>query len=284
MKSVHPSLNRRSAFTLIELLVVIAIIAILAAILFPVFAQARDKARSASCLSNQKQLGLAEVQYMQDYDGTLHELAMGGFFSAAATMNTTWAGIIFPYVKSKAIFTCPSGNNDGANANARTEVDWRWTPAGRSSYTIGMNSYLGYYWNWYEQTYVPDDPRPLTDSVVKYPASTVLFADSFDRWVNGSSASGYWIGAINGKGIRFGISDRHQKGTNVAFIDGHAKWYRSDALLNQGAHDNPGSLYTQGRIDALTMTNYNKAGVIWDPDAPNMFTNPGKYPTDCCNY
>ena len=101
----------RSAFTLIELLVVIAIIAILAAILFPVFAQARDKARSASCLSNMKQLGLAEMQYMQDFDGAIHEMAMGGFYDDAAGQNTTWAGILFPYVKSRAIFTCPSNRD-----------------------------------------------------------------------------------------------------------------------------------------------------------------------------
>jgi hypothetical protein len=100
-----------------------------------------------------KQLGLAEMQYMQDYDGSIHEMAMGGYHNAAAAMNTTWAGILFPYVKSRAIFTCPSNRGQAPNpANDRTEVDWTWTVAGRSSYTIAMNSYLGYYWNWYEMT------------------------------------------------------------------------------------------------------------------------------------
>ena len=97
MKRSRPSSNRR-AFTLIELLVVIAIIAILAAILFPVFAQARDKARSASCLSNEKQLGLAFMQYVQDYDEafpmTNYEIG-GGFFDRQIPH---WQDIVYPYV------------------------------------------------------------------------------------------------------------------------------------------------------------------------------------------
>ena len=90
-----------NGFTLIELLVVIAIIAILAAILFPVFAQAREKARAISCLSNMKQLGLAELQYNQDYDEkyTPGENPYG--------LGNGWAGELYPYVKSVAVFKCP---------------------------------------------------------------------------------------------------------------------------------------------------------------------------------
>jgi len=95
--------RRPSAFTLIELLVVIAIIAILAAILFPVFAQARGKARQSSCLSNMKQMGLAVMQYTVDYDSTY---PLGGTDSWGAW----WPTIVQPYVKSLGIFVCPDGN------------------------------------------------------------------------------------------------------------------------------------------------------------------------------
>src|ERR1700733_12377722 len=96
-------MNRKGAgqraFTLIELLVVIAIIAILAAILFPVFAQAREKARQTSCLSNEKQLALAAVQYTQDYDEMWPIASTGGQYG--------WAGKLYAYVKSVQVFQCP---------------------------------------------------------------------------------------------------------------------------------------------------------------------------------
>jgi prepilin-type N-terminal cleavage/methylation domain-containing protein/prepilin-type processing-associated H-X9-DG protein len=91
----------RKGFTLIELLVVIAIIAILAAILFPVFAQAREKARAIACLSNTKQLALGAIQYEQDYD----ELTASGVNSNG--LGSGWAGQLYPYVKSTAVFLCP---------------------------------------------------------------------------------------------------------------------------------------------------------------------------------
>src|SRR5271165_4979340 len=95
--------SRKKGFTLIELLVVIAIIAILAAILFPVFAKAREKARQASCLSNEKQLGLALMQYLQDYDERLPAV-WDGFRSP----ETNWGIETYPYVKNLSVFSCPS--------------------------------------------------------------------------------------------------------------------------------------------------------------------------------
>ncbi|BCM93800.1 hypothetical protein IAD21_05691 [Abditibacteriota bacterium] len=100
----------RSAFTLIELLVVIAIIAILAAILFPVFSRARENARRASCQSNLKQIGLGFMQYAQDFDGwTPGSITYGKQLSGTTNRGTSWPTTIFPYIKSEQVFTCPSG-------------------------------------------------------------------------------------------------------------------------------------------------------------------------------
>ena len=109
-------MRRKRGFTLIELLVVIAIIAILAAILFPVFAQARDKARQATCLSNIKQLSLGVVMYAQDYDETLLFRPTGDHCSWRYICSTTaqprdylnWWDIVLPYTKNTKIFDCPS--------------------------------------------------------------------------------------------------------------------------------------------------------------------------------
>src|SRR5689334_25398731 len=97
----------RRAFTLIELLVVIAIIAILAAILFPVFARARENARRSSCQSNEKQIGLGILQYVQDYD---ERYPLSRVDNSGITRNT-WYGMIQPYVKSTQLFQCPSDTN-----------------------------------------------------------------------------------------------------------------------------------------------------------------------------
>ncbi len=104
---------RRRAFTLIELLVVIAIIAILAAILFPVFAQARESARQTVCLSNDKQLGTSLTLYQQDYDGRLcqTEYADPNDLSSVQKPRTHWSYIVQPYVKNMQIFVCPSDTN-----------------------------------------------------------------------------------------------------------------------------------------------------------------------------
>src|SRR5436190_9735580 len=134
-------MKKQRGFTLIELLVVIAIIAILAAILFPVFAQAREAARKTSCLSNMKQIGNAEVMYMQDYDGSIHELIPGGVANRAGLVGepSMWMGCLQPYIKNTQVFRCSS--------SVIPQVDI--TFAGRTSCSIGMNSYLGMYFNYY---------------------------------------------------------------------------------------------------------------------------------------
>src|SRR4051812_7063349 len=98
--------RRRVGFTLIELLVVIAIIAILAAILFPVFAQAREKARAISCISNTKQIGLGLMMYSQDYDEQLVP-AWIGYPTVGFPGNARWMDVVQPYIKNTDIFSCP---------------------------------------------------------------------------------------------------------------------------------------------------------------------------------
>ena len=138
---LHPSKNARAAFTLIELLVVIAIIAILAAILFPAFARARENARRASCSSNMKQLGLGFLQYMQDYDGrypkagnyqvwgngghwvsganataeagTLAKFNKADDYAPTGNKVNVSGGAIYPYTKSQQIYVCPSARDGG---------------------------------------------------------------------------------------------------------------------------------------------------------------------------
>jgi prepilin-type N-terminal cleavage/methylation domain-containing protein len=131
-------MQRSRGFTLIELLVVIAIIAILAAILFPVFAQAREKARSVSCLSNTKQLGLGLMMYVQDYDETYpywswwYSSDLGGgpyndgsSYSAGFNhWDSFWFNAIYPYVKNAQVFACPSAND---HSTILQNAVWAWT-------------------------------------------------------------------------------------------------------------------------------------------------------------
>jgi len=108
---------QNKAFTLIELLVVIAIIAILAAILFPVFATAREKARQTSCSSNLKQLGIAVLQYVQDYDEYYPAGDFVASYWAGYGPGTGWIGVLYPYVKSQGVFTCPSDTTGVPNVS-----------------------------------------------------------------------------------------------------------------------------------------------------------------------
>src|SRR6266568_7571892 len=140
-KGVAPLKSRpRSGFTLIELLVVIAIIAILAAVLFPVFAQAREKARSSACLSNMKQSCYGLMMYVQDHDGYFPYWSMeqGGYFGwfsrQKGRLFFTWEDQIQPYVKNWNVFVCPSRNSTG----------W----AGLHTYGITSGAYCPDYWAW----------------------------------------------------------------------------------------------------------------------------------------
>ncbi|MFM7320406.1 MAG: DUF1559 domain-containing protein [Armatimonadota bacterium] len=264
--------SRNQGFTLIELLVVIAIIAILAAILFPVFAQAREKARAASCLSNIKQLTLGMAMYAQDYDETFPEWRWDQNFSTSwgdkgspspNNATTIWYYAIYPYVKNGKVYACPS---------ATTRVRFRengWfiydstgtQPLGRLP--ILDNEYLSYGAN-----------EPLTYSYPALaaqasPADTMLLGDcisaltSWDcygdwaNWENAGRPAGdvranfripraswaktdgripnYYGNACSGLPAGSGqfpvqwdeSSSLHQKGSNIGFADGHAKFLQA---------------------------------------------------------
>ena len=159
----------RRAFTLIELLVVIAIIAILAAILFPVFAQAREKARQASCASNLKQMGIAILQYNQDFDEA-YAMAMWG--SSASGTRCSWPAMIQPYVKSTAIFTCPSDTgNYGKTPGTISD------PAGCSASPTGYS--VSYIYNYYLAGNNNPNGGVITSSLPQLPApaTTVMMTD-----------------------------------------------------------------------------------------------------------
>jgi prepilin-type N-terminal cleavage/methylation domain-containing protein/prepilin-type processing-associated H-X9-DG protein len=192
-------MRTRRGFTLIELLVVIAIIAILAAILFPVFARAREKARQSSCLSNVKQFNLAILSYAQDYDETL-------------PMSTTLTGIgamslpdlIMPYVKNQQIILCPSdrtGSVDIAGVLGAVGVPQAPGAIARMGYTV---NYL----------LMPDRIATAFPVVGLGEVASPSECDMlFDGIYNASMLPGPSQNA-----------NRHNQGANVGYADGHAKW------------------------------------------------------------
>jgi len=259
--------RKSGAFTLIELLVVIAIIAILAAILFPVFAQAREKARQTSCLSNMKQLGLAFVQYTSDYD-ELYPLGLVPVDTSTNNPDTSyygagWSNQVYPYIKSVAVYKCPDDSNSAAkpisyayNQNISQKLN--------GAPDLGQASF----------SHVP----AAAESDMAAPTRTVLFYEFFgcshdmttlpgytnphaapnpDPVQNGyNSGPGYFPTPTSGQGhetgsggfgyTTFGLRGRydpsrpngvHTNGSNFAMVDGHAKWFQANSV-SAGATNN----------------------------------------------
>ncbi len=218
-------MTRRHGFTLIELLVVIAIIAILAAILFPVFARAREKARQSSCASNLKQLGLAMLSYCTDYDGCFPDCRVssyassqpygawyvpnggdggtaGGGMAIDAYAIRVWnddnhdslAGmglVLNPYVKNSQVFICPSDNQDA-----------RW---------ISGQQRGSYYWRHALDTYATVNNKSIKDSTPLHPAQMAMLIEEMWHW----GGNTYYCWDTTNKGAA-GVS-------NACYMDGHVK-------------------------------------------------------------
>jgi prepilin-type N-terminal cleavage/methylation domain-containing protein/prepilin-type processing-associated H-X9-DG protein len=236
-------MSRRTAraFTLIELLVVIAIIAILAAILFPVFAQAREKARQATCVSNAKQIGLGISMYAQDFD-EMYPFGGGGW-----GYNPRWDGVIMPYVK-----------NGGNTANTRG-VRGMWMCPSRPSYPSGTSERRGYGCNsnimmWQSSRSMAEIPTPA-GTFIAAEGSSLTSADSTgpnqykpEEWPRLEWTRTDWQvvppgGWANNNNTNYATADtscnqcrrpmaRHNGGMTVVYCDGHVKWAKASQFLN----------------------------------------------------
>ena len=188
----------KRGFTLIELLVVIAIIAILAAILFPVFARAREKARQTSCASNLKQLGLGMIMYAEDYDGIFPMWGFGGSDAddTVADGAFTWDTVIMPYLKNRQILVCPSNPERDGGERCRSYAEPR--------YVSGM----------------PQDLIPA-------PAATVLLFEkghkAIGKWGDAAAENFFQTHGCTGYGLT--TETWHNDGKNFVYVDGHCKFH-----------------------------------------------------------
>jgi prepilin-type N-terminal cleavage/methylation domain-containing protein/prepilin-type processing-associated H-X9-DG protein len=237
--------RRAAGFTLIELLIVIAILAILAALLFPVFARARENARRASCLSNLRQIGLGLLQYVQDYDEQntrqWYGSSSGPSEPVASGTRYKWMDAIFPYVKSEQLFNCPShtlpvtlGTSTFDRYQFRT---------GRNYGSYGVNT--SYFDEPIDGIYTNPFQNPSVASW-EAPATTVYAVDSAALfsigWPNGNPP-------VVGTGPRYLYSEfmtveRHLETCVVLYCDGHVKAQKLEKLMAIG---------TLGRYSAFTV-------------------------------
>ena len=224
-----------SGFTLIELLVVIAIIAILAAILFPVFAQAREKARAASCLSNTKQISLAYAMYNQDYDEgfpatvTERQAPAGTPDTSDARAPYSYRALLQPYIKSQQVFKCPSALAWAAPApGAWWNTDYGCHLNEANLIPAANNHAADYAGNGTIdlRNFGFNQNTPLAS--LTRPANFILCADA------GRSDGTPSRGGLYPQPWAFDVTNqsrllaRHQNGANIAYADGHSKWVRPE--------------------------------------------------------
>jgi prepilin-type N-terminal cleavage/methylation domain-containing protein/prepilin-type processing-associated H-X9-DG protein len=253
--------RQNKGFTLIELLVVIAIIAILAAILFPVFAQARESARTISCVSNEKQISLGILMYVQDNDERfpMYQYAIPGIADftikdpnsaggSYAESHMGWDEVCQPYIKNTQLLWCPSaaspGNDYFAGVANKDDTDWT------GSLNYATNCRL-------------DGKYTSTAklSILAYPAQTIMLEDNGAQgsegacrietdewgWTNSQTNA---LQADAGSGATPGPLRRHKGGANYAFCDGHAKWLNG-ASMGWMANGTPNGTANDTEVSAL---------------------------------
>jgi prepilin-type N-terminal cleavage/methylation domain-containing protein len=260
-----------TGFTLIELLVVIAIIAILAAILFPVFAQAREKGRQAACLSNLKQVGMAMMQYVQDYDETYpHNSGLTttndypdiNFENKTFNFNLHWMQQLYPYHKGWGAYLCPSDPRPQAPKTVSGHSGYR--PPAEASYALNSALFQ------YGQTATVAGSLP--QAALVSPASTYVVSESFALEFFGYAGSCSGVGLSRINRVRFALAfnsadqnacvggtpdpakfvgqedlkTRHQGGQVIVYADGHAKWSRWQNIKDEFTCANPDKSAGQG--------------------------------------
>jgi prepilin-type N-terminal cleavage/methylation domain-containing protein len=258
-----PHSRNLRAFTLIELLVVIAIIAILAAILFPVFAQARAKARQAACLSNMKQIGTAVMMYVQDYDEIYPPSQVNIPAPAPANAVMSWPTLIYPYVKNEGIFVCPDGETSlksvtltqagstttvAAQYCGVTTANTRFSPPAHGDGTTqgyGLVNRLSYGRNliptggWATTGFTNGDKSGfvttgttlgVAEAAVSQPADTIHVMDAWTTQCDqGNSIRGIQQEIRTDRysnATSSKVARRHFDGFTAVYGDGHAKWIR----------------------------------------------------------
>jgi prepilin-type N-terminal cleavage/methylation domain-containing protein/prepilin-type processing-associated H-X9-DG protein len=251
----------RRAFTLIELLVVIAIIAILAAILFPVFAQAREQARQSVCSSNVRQIGMGVRMYVQDYDETF-PIFYAYNTKDPVTSARAWSGdlphkgvevLIFPYIKSREIFRCP--NDLGGPAVPDPDYGCpglsTYHACYGSSYRFSKGSFTLAAGESSQNNFLYDTSRIATEASFALPAETRLMRDEMMPWFGTQDKYGY----IPGYFQRW-----HSRGGGTVFADGHAKFTVSN-----------------GEFDKQVVCPAGGRSGDTDPDAPGNGNGYGTY-------